>query len=424
MKSYQKSRPLIMQYGVKNMRKMENQSQTTSRFKRLFEVLTVSTKLGLTSFGGPIAHLAYFRHEYVEKKKWLDEKSYADLVGLCQFLPGPASSQVGIGIGTIRAGLLGGIVAFLGFTLPSLIAMALFAYLLKGFDIASSGWIHGLKIVAVAIVAHAILSMGQKLASDRNRATIAIISAAVVLLIPTVFSQVIVIVLSGLIGVLLYSKAKAEDHEQLNVGVKKWFSILCLILFFVLLALLPVLREVYGDKLLAIFDSFYRSGSLVFGGGHVVLPLLQREVVPTGWLSQQDFLAGYGATQAVPGPLFTFSSYLGIMAGGIPGAITAAIGIFLPSFLLVIGALPFWNAMRKNVYMQGALVSINAAVVGILLAALYNPLWTTAILQPTDFVLAAILFSMLMFWKLPPWVIVAAGALGGYILEGTTLLIK
>ncbi|MDF2613821.1 MAG: chromate ion transporter family protein [Clostridia bacterium] len=399
---------------------MSNETNNTpniSKPKALLEVLKVSTKLGLTSFGGPIAHLAYFHNEYIRKRKWMDERSYADLVALCQFLPGPASSQIGIGIGTMRAGLLGGVMAWIGFTMPSVIAMVLFAFLLKGFNIGNSGLIYGLKIVAVAIVAHAVLSMGQKLASDRIKATIALISAAIVLLWQTAFSLVAVIILSGLLGLFMYRKTPLPEHTVAPIKINKIFSVFCIIAFFSLLFILPLLRELISSQSIALFDSFYRSGSLVFGGGHVVLPLLERELVPVGWVSEQDFLTGYGATQAVPGPLFTFSAYLGAIAHGIPGAIAATIGVFLPSFLLVIGVLPFWNILRQNTKIQGALVGINAAVVGLLLAALYNPLWTTAIRSSKDFVLAAALFIMLIFWKLPPWVIVITGALGGILVN-------
>lgn len=382
----------------------------------LFEVLLVSTKLGFTSFGGPVAHLGYFHNEYIRRRKWMDERSYADLVALCQFLPGPASSQVGIGIGVVRAGLLGGIVAWLGFTLPSVIALVAFAFLLQGYDIGYAGWIHGLKIVAVAIVAHAVLGMGQKLTPDRDRVTIAVIGAAVTLSWQTAYSQVLTIAAAGLVGVWLYRKNAAVGTANLHISISRSLGMVCLGLFFGLLVALPLLRGTAEAGALAIFDSFYRSGSLVFGGGHVVLPLLEREVVPTGWVSQADFLAGYGATQAVPGPLFTFAGYLGAMTGGVSGAMIATFAIFLPAFLLVIGALPFWNSLRKNPKIQGALIGINAAVVGILLAALYDPLWTTAILEPMDFALAVILFIMLVFWKLPPWVVVVAGAAGGMLL--------
>ncbi|MGQ3480722.1 chromate transporter [Paenibacillus sp. TY11] len=386
------------------------------RLATLLEVLGVSTKLGLTSFGGPVAHLGYFHNEYIRRRKWMDEQSYADLVALCQFLPGPASSQVGIGIGVVRAGLLGGLLAWIGFTLPSLLLLVAFAFLLQGYDIASAGWIHGLKIVAVAIVAHAILGMGHKLTPDRDRATIAVIAAVITLSWHTAYSQILIIVAAGVVGLWLYRKKRAEITSNLQIAVSRTFAVCSLVLFCALLVALPLVTSSEEVGWLTLFDSFYRSGSLVFGGGHVVLPLLEREVVPTGWVSQEDFLAGYGATQAVPGPLFTFAGYLGAIAGGVPGAVVATLAIFLPAFLLVVGALPFWNGLRNNPKIQGALVGINAAVVGILMAALYDPLWTTAILKPMDFALAIILFMMLVFWKLPPWVVVLAGAAGGMLL--------
>jgi chromate transporter len=387
------------------------------QIKWLWEVWKVSLKLGLTSFGGPIAHLGYFRNEYIVRRNWMDERSYADLVALCQFLPGPASSQVGIGIGIIRAGLIGGVVAWLGFTLPSVIALVLFASLLKGFDISHAGWIHGLKIVAVAIVAHAIWGMGQKLAPDRIRATIAVLAASITLLSPSALTQLVIVAAAGVTGLLLYRTTVAVEPTHLHIPISRALSFICLGLFFGLLILLPLLRQLTDDTgWLAMADSFYRAGSLVFGGGHVVLPLLEREVIPMGWISKENFLAGYGAAQAVPGPLFTFAAYIGAMAGGLAGSILATTAIFLPAFLLIIGALPFWNNLRKNSKFQVALLGINAAVVGILLAALYNPLWITAIVQPADFALAAILFAMLVFWNSKPWVIVIIGAIGGMIL--------
>lgn len=382
----------------------------------LLEILIVSTKLGLTSFGGPIAHLGYFHNEYIRKRQWMDERSYADLVALCQLLPGPASSQVGIGIGVIRAGLLGGLIAWLGFTLPSVIALVLFAFMLKGFDISSAGWIHGLKIVAVAIVAQAVVGMGQKLTPDKKRVTIGILASSVTLLWPSAFSQVLLIVVAGFIGIWMYRNTTVPDAPHLPVPVSRTFAMICLTIFSGLLIALPLLRQVVESGWLSLFDRFYRSGSLVFGGGHVVLPLLEREIVPTGWVSNEDFLAGYGAAQAVPGPLFTFASYLGFVAKGISGAVVATLAIFLPAFLLIVGALPFWNSVRKNPRVQGALIGINAAVVGILLAALYDPVWTTAILRPADFALASILFILLVFWKLPPWVVVICGIAGGTLL--------
>ncbi|WP_138751312.1 chromate transporter [Paenibacillus sinopodophylli] len=392
------------------------QAETKERLGTLFEIFSVATKLGFTSFGGPIAHLGYFHEEYIRRRKWMDERSYADLVALCQFLPGPASSQVGIGLGIIRAGLLGGLVAWLGFTLPSILALVTFGFLLQGFDIGNTSWIHGLKIVAVAIVAHAILGMGQKLAPDRGRVTIAVIAAMLTLYWQATYAQILIIVIAGLVGLWFYRNRVEKRAPELQIRLSRSIGIICLAVFFILLIMLPVLRQWTDYEWLAMFDSFYRSGSLVFGGGHVVLPLLEREVVTTGWVSEEDFLAGYGAAQAVPGPLFTFGSYLGAMAGGLTGVIIATAAIFLPAFLLVAGTLPFWNGLRNSPKIQGALVGINAAVVGILLAALYDPLWTSAITKPIDFGLAAILFIMLVFWKLPPWIIVVTGAWGGMLL--------
>lgn len=399
---------------VKEQPTYENKS--TNKLKSALEVLAISTKLGLTSFGGPIAHLGYFHNEYIRKRKWMDERTYADLVALCQFLPGPASSQVGIGIGVMRSGLLGGIAAFIGFTLPSVLALILFAFLLQGFDIGNAGWIHGLKIVAVAIVAHAILGMAQKLTPDRNRATIAILVAIITLLWQTALSQILLILIAGMIGLFLYKNTKIAELAEIKVPISRSFAIGCLSLFFGLLLFLPLLREFTSFYWVAFFDSFYRSGSLVFGGGHVVLPLLERELVPMGWIDQKSFLAGYGATQAVPGPLFTFAAYLGAMMNGWIGAIIATFAIFLPAFLLVVGTLPFWDTLRRKPKVQGALLGINAAVVGILVAAFYDPIWTSTILVSVDFALSALLFGMLVFWKLPPWIIVITGAMGGTLI--------
>lgn len=397
--------------------KEENDVNPKSKPRALLELFAASTKLGLTSFGGPIAHLGYFHDEYVTRRKWIDERVYAELVALCQFLPGPASSQVGIGIGLIRAGLLGGAVAWIGFTLPSFLALTLFAFLLQGYPMDAAGWIHGLKIVAVAIVAHAIIGMGQKLTPDRNRVAIAVISATVTLSWQTAFSQVLLIVAAGLIGLLMYSKTASSDFSSLSVPVSRGTAALCLGLFASLWIALPLLRPFSNTGFLPLFDSFYRAGSLVFGGGHVVLPLLEREAVPAGWVTSEDFLAGYGAAQAVPGPLFTFAGYLGAMAFGFSGAVVATLAIFLPAFFMIIGALPFWSSLRSIPKVQGALMGINAAVVGILLAALYDPLWTTAILSPADFALAMILFVLIALWKWPPWIVVAASAAGGMMIS-------
>ncbi|PYE49173.1 chromate transporter [Paenibacillus barcinonensis] len=390
-----------------------DQEVSPNRRQALWEVLMVATKLGLTSFGGPTAHLGYFHNEYVRKRKWLDEQSYADLVGLCQFLPGPASSQVGIGIGVMRAGLLGGLMAWIGFTLPSVFVLIAFALLLKGADVSHAGWISGLKIVAVVIVAHAILGMTQKLTPDKERITLAVIIAAAALVWAAPYSQVILIMFAGIAGWAMYRKSPVTPAAKMNIPIRRGVAVLCLIVFAGLLVILPIVRHITNLEWIALFDSMYRAGSMVFGGGHVVLPLLQQELVPYGIVSKDDFLAGYGATQAVPGPLFTFAAYLGAVSMGGAGAFIATIAIFLPAFLLIIGALPFWSALRSNSHMQGALAGINAGVVGILLAALYQPLWTTAVLSPVDFALVCLLFVLLTFWKCPPWVIVLLGIVGG-----------
>ncbi|WP_242234562.1 chromate transporter [Bacillus cereus group sp. BfR-BA-01316] len=384
-------------------------------FQSLLEIFLVSFKLGLTSFGGPVAHLGYFHHEYVQKRKWMDERSYGDLVALCQFLPGPASSQVGMGIGLLRGGLLGAIISWIGFTLPSVLVLVFFASFLNQFELRSSGWIHGLKLVAVAIVAHAIWGMAQKLTPDRNRATIAIVTAAIVLLWPSSWTQFILIILSGLVGRLLYKAPQNAQSYKIQVSISKTMASSCLILFFGLLLLLPIMRPL--SPFIALFDSFYRSGSLVFGGGHVVLPLLESEFVQNGMMTKEQFLAGYGLTQAVPGPLFTFASYIGAVLNGTVGAVVATIAIFLPAFLLVVGVLPFWDSVRRVSYIQGALLGVNAAVVGILLAAFYDPIWTSTIMNSVDFVFASLLFCLLAFWKTPPWVIVILGTFGGYVLS-------
>ncbi len=377
----------------------------------------VSIRLGVTSFGGPIAHLGYFHEEYIRRRKWMDEKSYADLVALAQFLPGPASSQVGIGIGIVRGGVLGGIISFLGFTLPSVIALIIFALLLQTFNLGEAGWIHGLKLVAVAIVAHAILGMAKNLTPDLKRKTIALFALTITLVWPAIYSQIGIILLAALTGFLMFKQHHLqEDHSKVYFPVSKKLGVICLTLFFGLLFLLPFLRELTSIRWIAMFDSFYRSGALVFGGGHVVLPLLEQEFVPTGWLSAEAFLAGYGATQAVPGPLFTFAAYLGAVINGWQGGFIATIAIFLPAFLLILGTLPFWDSLRRNPKIKGALMGVNAAVVGLLIAAFYQPIWTSSIIKPIDFAFAAILFSMLAYFKLPPWVIVLTGAVGGTLL--------
>ncbi|MGE7982952.1 chromate transporter [Solibacillus sp. NPDC093137] len=390
-------------------------SMKQNRIKSLLEIFFISTRLGLTSFGGPTAHLGYFHEEYVRRRKWMDEKSYADLVALCQFLPGPSSSQVGIGIGIMRAGILGGITSFIGFTFPSVVALIAFALLMTGFDVGNAGWIHGLKIVAVAIVAHAIIGMAKSLTPDLKRKAIAIFALLVTLLWQTAFSQVGVIIIAACIGYLLLKQKNDGAGGHSLFPVSKRVGGFCLLLFVSLLVALPLLKEATGSYWLAMFDSFYRSGSFVFGGGHVVLPLLEKEFVPTGWMSEEAFLSGYGVTQAVPGPLFTFAAYLGTVMNGWQGGVVATVAIFLPAFLLVIGALPFWDQLRNHPKITGAIMGVNAAVIGLLIAALYTPIWTSSILEAKDFGLAVVLFSMLAYWKLPPWIVVVTGAVAGLV---------
>lgn len=387
----------------------------------LSEVFTVFLRLGLTSFGGPIAHLGYFRNEFVVRRKWLDDKDYADLVALCQFLPGPASSQVGIAIGLLRAGFAGGFAAWLGFTLPSAIAMVLFAFSVASIgDALGSGWLHGLKIAAVAVVAQAVLGMMRSLAPDRERATLAVAAAALTLAIPTAWGQVGAIVLGGLVGLALFRDGVPESQVALSSPVSKTVAVAALAIFFALLVGLPLAAAAFPSQSLAVFDAFYRAGSLVFGGGHVVLPLLQAEVVPPGWVSNDVFLAGYGAAQAVPGPLFTFAAFLGAAMGPQPngwaGAVLCLVAVFLPSFLLIVGALPFWNLLRTRPTAQAALKGVNAAVVGLLLAALYHPVWTSGILSRWDFAVGAAAFLLLTMWKTPPWLVVVLCAIAGALL--------
>jgi chromate transporter len=396
--------------------KLVEECMKKGTWKTLLEILLVSTRLGLTSFGGPVAHLGYFHEEYVRKRKWMDERSFAELVALCQFLPGPASSQVGIGIGAARAGVVGGIMAFIGFTFPSVLVLILFALFLQGYEVVDSGWIHGLKVVAVAIVAHAILGMAQSLTPDIQRKSLALFALIGTLIWQTAFTQVVIILFAAFFGYLLYKQHNKVNEAIIQVPISRLVAYICLALFFGLLILLPLLAKLTSLESIAMFDSFYRAGALVFGGGHVVLPLLERALVPTGWISKEAFLAGYGAVQAVPGPLFTFATYLGAVMNGWIGGLLATLAVFLPGFLLIIGTLPFWNSLRNNHKVKGALSGVNAAVVGILIASFYQPIWTSSILKPLDFVLAAMLFSMLAFWKTPPWVVVLTGAFGGFLL--------
>ncbi|MCD5324905.1 MULTISPECIES: chromate transporter [Pontibacillus] len=372
--------------------------------KTYIEILLVAFRLGLTSFGGPVAHLAYFQDEYVKRRKWLDDKSYADLIALCQFLPGPASSQVGISIGMVRGGIVGGICAWVGFTLPSIIVLILFALTVHSLGIEDAVWVKGLKVVAVAVVAHAIMNMGKKLTPDRPRITIAVVAAIALLFYQTALFQIGVILLGAIIGMYLYRNAELPEGQDVGLHFKKRTGVVSLTLFATLLAFIPFVANMSSSIYVTIFDIFYRVGSIVFGGGHVVLPMLEAEVAPL--LSKDLFLAGYGATQAVPGPMFTFSSYIGTVIKGIPGGIVASIAMFLPSFLLLIGVLPFWNTLRKIHRVRAALLGVNAAVVGLLIAAFYDPIWTSAIHAPKDLAVSIGSFTLLYFWKRPAWLVV------------------
>jgi chromate transporter len=400
------------------MRAIIKTAERTGHPGSALEVLRIFTKLGLTSFGGPIAHLGFYRTEFVERRKWLDQRSYADIVALCQFLPGPASSQVGITLGILRAGLPGALAAWLGVTMPSAVALVLFGYGVTQFgDLSGAAWLHGLKIVAVAVVAQAVWGMARSLCPDPERATVAVGAAILALAVPSAAGQVGAIAAGGLIGWgLLANTAPVRPGAPLAVHVPRAWSIVAVILFFGLLIGLPLVAAAVPAQPVKLFDSFYRSGALVFGGGHVVLPLLQAEVVPPGWVSNDSFLAGYGAAQAVPGPLFTFSAYLGTVMGPVPngwvGGLLCLVAIFLPSFLLLIGALPFWDDLRRRPAVQSALRGVNAAVVGLLLAALYRPVWTSAIFGPADFALGIVAFLLLALWAVPPWLVVVLGALG------------
>ncbi|WP_404452371.1 chromate efflux transporter [Virgibacillus necropolis] len=399
---------------------MENQSKQKNRFQTLLEILFASTKLGLTSFGGPVAHLAYFKDEYIDRRKWLDDKTYTDIIALCQFLPGPASSQVGIAIGMLRGGLLGGVISWIGFTVPSIIVLVIFAMLYQTFSLGDAGFIHSLKIVAAAVVLHALIGLGKKLTPDKTRLAIAIVAAAVMLIYPSAWVQILIIIVAGLLGLKLFKNKAESNVKPFSVNISKKTGFISLGILVVSLIALPIITKFTNNPLLNIFDIFFRVGSLVFGGGHVVLPMIEREIVPQGLMTADEFLAGYGMAQAVPGPLFTFSSYLGTMMEGISGAVVATIGIFLPSFLLIVAALPFLNELRKRSSFQGILMGVNASVVGILLAAFYNPVIKSSIFDASDFALGIILFALLNIWKLPAWLIVILGVLGGYLISFIT----
>ncbi|MEY6431851.1 chromate efflux transporter [Thioalkalicoccus limnaeus] len=386
------------------------------------DVFKAFLKLGLTSFGGPIAHLGYFRDELVLRRKWLSEAAYADLVALCQFLPGPASSQVGFALGFLRGGLPGALVAWAAFTLPSVALLLAFAYGAAAFGgPLGQDLLHGLKLVAVAIVAHAVWGMARVLAPDRQRATIALGAVLILAFVPSALGQIAAILAGAVAGTLWCRRVDDGGAARLPVVISRRSGILLLAAFFLLLLGLPAAVALWSAPGLALFEVFYRAGALVFGGGHVVLPLLEARLVDPGWVSADAFLAGYGAAQAVPGPLFTFAAYLGAIAepgpDGVLGAAIALFGIFLPGMLLLMGVLPFWDRLRRDARMGAAMAGTNAAVVGILGAALYQPVWTSAVASSADFALALTAFVLLAAWKAPPWLVVlvtviAAVALG------------
>jgi len=385
------------------------------------EVLLVYLKLGVSSFGGPIAHIGYFREEFVVRRRWIDERAFVDLVALCQFLPGPASSQVGFSIGLMRAGYLGALAAWTGFTLPSAFLLVLFAYGASSLGgPLGAGVLHGLRLVAVAIVAQAVWGMARTLCPDRERASIAVVAALIILFSGSSLSQISSILLGGIAGLWLCRAAPPAEHGHFAVPVSRSVGLAALIAFFVLLLGLPLLQRLQLWQGIAVFDAFYRSGALVFGGGHVVLPLLREAFVSPGWVSDDVFLAGYGAAQAVPGPLFTFAAYLGAVDNasphGLAGAALGLFGIFIPGILILLGALPFWDSFRKRAGAQAAMRGINAAVVGILGVALYNPVWISSVKTPEDFGVALMGFVLLAVWRVPPLAVVILGALGGVVL--------
>ena len=378
------------------------------------QVFVSSLRLGLTSFGGPIAHIGYLRREYVTRRQWLSEEAFAGIVGLCQFLPGPASSQVNMSVGLHRAGPGGALLAWAGFTLPSAAVMTAFAFFVGSIDVAGSAWLHGIMLAAVAVVAQAVWTMAPRLAPDLRRALFAVAAAALSLLVPSALTQVLIIAAAAVLGRFFLPPSSRPETESISVRLPRWLSVASLALFAFLLAGLPVIRLFSDRPWLALADGFYRSGALVFGGGHVVLPLLHQVVVPTGGITDQQFLSGYGAAQAIPGPLFTFAAYLGAAMrwppNGLAGAAIALAAIFLPSFLLLFGLLPSWAGLRARRGFSSALDGVNAAVLGLLAAALYTPVGTGAIRSIPDAGVAVGAFALLVLARLPPLVVVAACA--------------
>lgn len=383
--------------------------------RRLWEIFFVALKLGCTSFGGPTAHLGYFQQEYVQKRKWLSAHDYGQLVMLSQFLPGPASSQVGMGVGLLRGGVLGSFLSFLGFTLPSVLILILFAYFSKYTEF-KMDWIHGLKLVAVAIVAHAIFDMGKKLLSTKWHWLIALLTLITVLTWLNPLAQIVAILIAACLGFQLLKKSDEGNTSKLvHIPISKTTGIVLLVLFFVLLLGLPILAALWHHEWISMIEKFYLAGALVFGGGHVVLPLLETQFVQSGQISTSDFLAGYGMTQAVPGPLFTFAAYIGMVIAGVPGAIIATFAIFLPAFLLVVGALPFWIRLSRIARLRGAMAGANAAVVGILAAAFVHPIVTQTIISTLDIFIVAVFLWCLIRWKIQPYLLVLLGIVVGVI---------
>jgi chromate transporter len=383
-------------------------------------VFLVFLRLGLTSFGGPVAHLGYFREELVMRRGWVSEQGYVDLVAMCQFLPGPASSQLGIALGLCRAGYAGAVAAWVGFTAPSAIAMILLANGLTLYgETISSGALHGLKVAAVAVIAQALWGMARNLCPDASRLSLMVLVACFTVLVSSIYAQLLSMLLAAVVGMLLFTSTLQESREPLPLTLRRSAGAFWLSLFVLVLAGLPILAAMYPSHTLSLIAAFFRVGSLVFGGGHVVLPLLQTEVVPTGWVANDVFLAGYGAAQAMPGPLFTFAAFLGASMsttlGGWVGGLLCLAAIFAPSFLLVLGALPYWENLRQNRRMQAALMGVNAAVVGLLLAALYQPVWISTINEPQDFALAILALLALMRWRLPPSLVVLGCGGAGWL---------
>lgn len=389
------------------------------------QVFLVFLRLGLTSFGGPIAHLGYFRETFVVRRRWLSERAYAEVVALCQFLPGPASSQVGMAIGLQRAGFAGMLAAWAAFTLPSAVLLVAFAVAVTTFaGVTDGGWIGGLKAAAVAVVAQAVLGMARTLTPDRRRATLAAATAIAALLAPNAALQVAAIAAAGLVGLVWLREdpgtTPPEPGDVVAVGVPRPVAVACLALYGALLTTVLVAADALRSGPLQLFGVFYRAGALVFGGGHVVLPLLESQTVATGLVGRDDFLAGYAAAQAVPGPLFTFAAFLGTVSGGTPsgigGAAIALLGMFLPGALLVVGVLPFWLALQRVRTVRRALMGVNAGVVGLLAAALYSPVFTSGVTSPLSLGVAVAAFIALTRWAAPPWAVVIAAALAGALL--------